>query len=125
MHFTHYAKQLERSIIESSRIDPRIRNYTPSSMASCGEQSAMPINTGQGGWFPGVTALGVPGSSAPYADPGAMGAIVSGILGSIGPSAPGTGGSVRGRGNLPGRPKDSLSKRLLTLRLRHFWGGSG
>jgi len=122
MHFTHYAKQLERSIIESSQIDPRIRNYTPSSMALCGQLGAMPINTGQGGWFPGVTAPGVPGSSAPYADPGAMGAIASGILGSISPSAPGAGGSVRGRGNLPG--KNSLSKRL-TLRLRQFWGGSG
>jgi hypothetical protein len=121
MHFTHYAKALETSILESAQIDPRIRNYSPSTMSSCGQVgvvTAISDFIGLGGWFPGATGVTAPGGGgqpAPagkgYSAPGGMGATAPGGmgapapsgLGAIGLSSSGFGNLVRGRGkNLAG-----------------------
>ena len=128
MHFTHYAKALETSILESAQIDLRIRNYSPSSMSSCGQVgvvTAISDFIGLGGWFPGAMGVTAPGGGGPpapagkgYPAPGGMGATAPGGMGvapggmgapapsgsgAIGLSGSGFGNLVRGRGkNLAG-----------------------
>jgi len=106
MHFIHYAKTLQRSILESAQMDSRIRNYSPLSMSSCGNTGFM----GLGAWFPGAMGVPAPGGAAPQAPagggqpaPGGMGATAPWGLGAIGLSASGFGGFVRGRGDLAGQ----------------------
>ena len=90
MHFTYHAKSLEKSILDGAQIDPRIRNYTTSSMSSCGLLTATPINAGsvgQGGWIPGGMGVGPPGAGGPN-PPGTMGFKAPGNMGSAAPVAP-------------------------------------
>src|SRR5271170_4463104 len=98
MHFTHYAKALETSILESAQIDHRIRNYSPSSMLSCGQVgvvTAISDFIGLGGWFPGAMGVTAPGGGGPPAPagkghpaPGGMGAAPGG-MGAPAPSGSG------------------------------------
>ena len=121
MHFTHYARELERNILESAQVDRRIRNYDPSSMVQCG--TVLPLNNG-------ITGQGVFGMipPAPAGGVGAMGAVAPGVgvgggfpapaapgakvPGSWGSTIPGALGSMKklGTGSL-GPPASSFLRR--------------
>jgi len=110
MHFTHYAKPLQRNILESAQIDNRIRNYSPSSMSQCG--------TVNGGFMgPGGLQAAVPTQG--FLTPAAMGPPAPGFMVPMAPGAPGVMGvlapvspGVKAPGTLGTKPPGALASML-------------
>ena len=120
MHFTHRGRGLGINILETAQMDPRIRNYSPMSMSSCGLLSVIPINTnipGQGGWFPGGTGVPAPGFAGPVT-PGPMGPIPPGGVGLGGPLPPALGATGS---SLPGKPHLEKINTQVTQWIQKTW----